>query len=214
MKWGLFGGTFDPVHFGHLRCAEEVLEMFNLNRVFFVPAATPPHKIAAEITPFKHREEMVKLAIGSNNHFSFSDIENRKDEKSYSVTTVADMKSRFPKKMELYFILGQDAFHAITTWKDWEQLLTMCNFVVMTRPNYENKGFQEILPEAYARRFAYDEETDGFVGEAGNTIYFRGVTFLDISSSDIRRRVQAGQSISYLVPKDVRQYILQQGIYA
>jgi len=213
MKWGLFGGTFDPVHYGHLRCAEEILEMFRLNRIFFIPSARPPHKVETEITPFRHREEMLKLALADNNNFSFSDIEGSRGEKSYSITTVEEIKNRFPKQLELFFILGQDAFQAITSWKDWEKLLGSCHFVVMTRAHYENRGLEDILPAEYAAGFTYQREKEGFVGRNGNVIYFREVTFLDISSSDIRRRVREGSSISYLLPDGVRHYIIQKGIY-
>ena len=88
MKWGLFGGTFDPIHIGHLRCAEEMIEIFNLNRIIFVPASRPPHKLTGAITPFYHREQMIRLAIEGNPAFSFSDVENRRAGISYSVETV------------------------------------------------------------------------------------------------------------------------------
>jgi len=150
MKWGLLGGTFDPIHMGHLRCAEEILEMFDLNRIIFVPASRPPHKLGAEITPFFHREQMVRLAIEDNPSFSFSDVENQREGTSYSVETIEYFLNRYLKDLELYFILGQDAFHAIQTWRDWNRLLLLCHMVVMTRPGYENKGLATILPEDFA----------------------------------------------------------------
>ncbi|MEI7589799.1 MAG: nicotinate-nucleotide adenylyltransferase [Deltaproteobacteria bacterium] len=213
MRWGLLGGTFDPVHYGHLRCAEEILEIFNLNRIFFVPAARPAHKLEAEVTAFYQRADMIQLAIKDNQNFSFSNAENEKEGKSYSIETVEYMRSKFPKEMELFFILGQDAFHAITTWKDWERLLLMCNFVVMTRPGYANNGLKGIVPDDYGSQFVYDVNKNGFVGPTGYTIYFRTVTFLDISSSNIRSLAKQGKSISYLVPNSVKQYIQQQEIY-
>ncbi len=116
MKWGLFGGTFDPIHIGHLRCAEEMMELFDLNRIIFVPASRPPHKINAAITPFYHREQMIRLAIEGNPAFSFSDVENRRAGTSYSVETVEYLLDKYRlENLELYFILGQDAFHAIRT---------------------------------------------------------------------------------------------------
>ena len=213
MKWGLLGGTFDPAHTGHLRCAAEILEIFNLNRILFLPASRPPHKLDADITSFYHREQMVRAAIEGNPAFSFCDVENRRDNTSYSVETVDYILKKYMENLELYFILGQDAFHAIQTWKDWERLLLMCNFVVMTRPGYENKGLEAILPAEFASRFSFDHATNGFKGPTGHTIFFREVTFLDISSSDVRRRVKEGKSIAYLVPDAVRHYIVKNMLY-
>lgn len=213
MKWGLFGGTFDPIHLGHLRCAEEILELFDLNRIIFIPAARPPHKLNGEITPFFHREQMANLAIEGIPFFSFSNAENERAGTSYSVETVEFILNKYLSNLELYFILGQDAFHAIQTWKDWEKLLVLCHFVVMTRPGYENKGLASIVTPDFANRFTYDPLLNGYRGPTDTTIYFREVTFLDISSSNIRQRVREGRSITYLVPEAVRQYILKNGLY-
>jgi nicotinate-nucleotide adenylyltransferase len=214
MKWGLFGGTFDPIHIGHLRCASEMLEMFNLNRIIFVPAARPPHKLNAEITPFYHREQMIRLAIEGNPDFSFSDVENRREKTSYSVETVEYILDKYRlEKLELYFILGQDAFLAIRTWKDWERLLMLCNFAVMTRPGYENPGLAEILGAEFAARFRYDEKERGFVGPTNHLICFREVTFLDIASSNIRQRAREKKDVRYLVPDPVRHYMVKNAIY-
>jgi nicotinate-nucleotide adenylyltransferase len=213
MKWGLLGGTFDPIHMGHLRCAEEILEMFNLNRIIFVPASRPPHKLEAEITPFFHREQMVKLAIEDNPSFSFADVENQRSGKSYSVETIEYFLNRYLKDLELYFILGQDAFHAIRTWREWDRLLLLCHMVVMTRPGYENRGLAGILPEDFAARFSYEADVDGWRGPTGHLIFFREVTFLDIASSNIRQQAKDSQSIAYLVPDAVRRYIVKNELY-
>jgi nicotinate-nucleotide adenylyltransferase len=213
MKWGLFGGTFDPIHFGHLRGAEEMMEIFNLNRIIFVPSSRPPHKLEAEITSFHHREQMIRLAIEDNVNFSFSEVEKLRAGKSYSVETVEYILAKYMENLELYFIVGQDAFQAVTTWKEWEKLLLLCNFAVMTRPGYEDMKLDKILPPDFAARFVYDEKTDGFKGPTGHTIYFRRVSFLDISSSRIREMVQANKSIRYLMPDVVRHYIFKNSLY-
>ena len=162
MKWGLFGGTFDPIHIGHLRCATEILEIFALNRIIFVPASRPPHKLDGTITPFYHREQMIRLAIEENPAFTFSDVEKRRDGLSYSVETVEAILEKYRlENLELYFILGQDAFHAIRTWKDWERLVLLCNFAVMTRPGYANQGLETILTPEFASRFVYDQDAEG-----------------------------------------------------
>jgi nicotinate-nucleotide adenylyltransferase len=213
MKWGLFGGTFDPVHFGHLRAAQELITLLNLDRVIFIPAAEPPHKTARVITPFAHRFQMVRLATSGNDQFSFSDVESLRPGKSYSIDTVQYFLDSQDENLDLYFITGQDAFDAITTWREWEKLLSLCHFAVMTRPGYENKGLTHILPQDIAVRFAYDRDIDGYVGPTGRTVYFRRTTFLDISSSDIRERVRTGQSIQYLTTQDVIRYIEKNKLY-
>ena len=214
MKWGLFGGTFDPIHIGHLRCAEEMIEIFDLNRIIFVPASRPPHKLTGAITPFYHREQMIRLAIEGNPAFSFSDVEHRRAGISYSVETVEYILDTYRlENLDLYLILGQDAFHAIRTWKDWERLLLLCNFAVMTRPGYENLGLETILTPEFASRFTYDETVKGFRGPTGRMICFREVTFLDIASSNIRKRAKEGKTITYLVPDSVRHYIVKNSLY-
>jgi len=214
MKWGLFGGTFDPIHIGHLRCAEEMMEIFDLNRIIFVPASRPPHKLNGAITPFYHREQMIRLAIEGNPAFSFSDAEDRRSGISYSVETVEYILDKYRlENLDLYLILGQDAFHAIRTWKDWERLILLCHFAVMTRPGYVNQGLDAILTAEFASQFVYDEGAQGFRGPTGRVISFREVTFLDIASSNIRKRAKEGKTINYLVPEEVRRYIVKNSLY-
>ncbi len=213
MKWGLLGGTFDPIHFGHLRGAEEMMGILNLNRIIFVPSSRPPHKLEADITSFHHREQMIKLAIEGNVNFSYSEVENLRAGKSYSVETVEYFLNKYIKDLELYFIVGQDAFQAITTWKNWEKLLTMCNFAVMTRPGYKDMKLEEIMPMDIASQFKYDETVDCYKVPTGYAIYFRHVSFLDISSSRIRAMAKENKSIRYLLPDAVRQYIFKNSLY-
>ncbi len=213
MRWGLLGGTFDPIHFGHLRAAEEMLQIFDLNRIIFIPSSRPPHKQEADVASFYHREQMVRLAIEGNVSFSFSDVENQRAGKSYSVETVEYILNKYMENLDLYFILGQDAFQYITTWKDWSKLLLLCNFCVMTRPGYKQDSLEGALPADFASRFAYDEKTDAYKGPTGHAIYFRHVTFLDISASRIREMVNTGQSVRYLLPEGVRHYIAKNSLY-
>lgn len=213
MKWGLLGGTFDPIHFGHLRGAEEIMDIFGLNRIIFVPSSRPPHKLEANITSFYHREQMIRLAIEGNVNFSFSGVENQRAGKSYSVETVEYFLNNYIEDLELYFIVGQDAFQVITTWKNWEKLLLMCNFAVMTRPGYGELKPDRILPPDFAAQFVYEEKINGFRGTQGRAIYFRHVSFLDISSSRIRAMIRENKSVRYLLPDAVRQYIFKNGLY-
>jgi nicotinate-nucleotide adenylyltransferase len=213
MRWGLLGGTFDPIHYGHLRGAEEMMDIFGLNRIMFVPSSRPPHKLEGKITSFNHREQMIRLAIEDNVNFSFSEVEKLRSGKSYSVETVEYILTKYMENLELFFIVGQDAFQAITTWKDWERLLLLCNFAVMTRPGYDDMRLSEILPKEFADKFTYDKKLDGFTGPTGHTVYFRHTSFLDISSSNMREMVKAGKSIRYLTPDKVRQYIAKNSLY-
>ncbi len=212
MKWGLFGGTFDPIHIGHLRCAEEVREMLGLDKVLFVPAASPPLK-RSRITPYTGRRKMVELALAENPAFEVSDIEGRRKGRSYSVDTVRWILENNPKSsLELHFILGQDAFQDIRRWKNWQELLTLCNFAVMTRTGYERQQLDDILPPGFAGRYWYSR--GAFRSVPGTAIRFLPVTFLDISSTEIRKRLARGKSVRYLVPEPVLDYISRESLYA
>lgn len=212
MKLGILGGTFDPIHLGHLRCAEEVRELFALDRILFIPSSQPPHKDYPAVTPFAQRAQMVQLAIAGQPAFSSSDLENKRAGLSYSVITVEELLASHPQAT-LYFILGQDAFQTIQTWKDWERLLTLCHVVVMTRAGWKNEGLTEILPPDHAGRFCYDAALDGYQGPTGKAIFFRQVSFLEVSSSDIRSRIKAGKSVRYLVPEAVLAYLAEAACY-
>jgi nicotinate-nucleotide adenylyltransferase len=213
MKWGLFGGTFNPVHFGHLRAAEELMTLLDLERVIFIPAASPPHKTERGMASFEHRLQMLQGAIAGNDSFSLSDVEGRRPGKSYSIDTVQYFLDSHDPGLELYFITGQDAFDAITTWQEWDKLLSLCHFAVITRPGYENKGLLQILPPDTAARYGYDEGNDIFKNPQGRSVFFRRTTFLDISSSHIREKIQQGQSVRYLTPDKVIRYIEANQLY-
>lgn len=213
MKWGLLGGTFDPVHLGHLRCSEEILELFDLDKIILIPASRQPLKAEKSVTPFVHRKEMVRLSIEGNASLSLSEMENEREGKSYSVDTVSHFLKNYKEITNLYFIVGQDAFQEIQLWKDWKRLLSLCNFVVMTRPGYETKGLADLFPPDFAAQFRYNMSLDGYEGPTGHFVFFRRLTFLDISSTDIRERVQRGASILYLVPDTVSDYIKKTSLY-
>ncbi|MEA3471660.1 MAG: nicotinate-nucleotide adenylyltransferase [Thermodesulfobacteriota bacterium] len=213
MKWGLLGGTFDPIHLGHLRCSEEILELFDLDKIILIPASQQPLKAEKEVAPFVHRKEMVRLAIEGHESLSLSEMESRREGKSYSVDTVSHFLSNYPETRELYFIVGQDAFQEIQLWTDWKRLLSLCNFVVMTRPGYEIKGLADVFPPDFAALFRYNTALDGHEGPTGYCIFFRRLTFLDISSTDIREGVHRGASIRYLVPDAVGNYIKKNSLY-
>ncbi len=212
MKIGIFGGTFNPVHFAHLRIAEEIRDTFRLKRVIFVPAATPPHKPLAENLSFERRLEMVKMAVEGNPFFSVSDIEGKRAGKSYSIDTLHQFRELHPAD-EFYFIMGSDSFAEFTSWKQYKAIFSCCNIVAITRPGVEIAGLREALPVDIAGDFCYYEAEKRLAHKSGHSVYYMVGTQLDISSTAIREMVKEGRSIKYLVPEPVEQFIHKQRIY-
>lgn len=198
-KIGIMGGTFDPIHYGHLVTAEGVRAEFNLDYVMFVPAGNPPHKKGYKITDPQHRYLMTVLATVTNPFFEVSRIEIERQGFSYTVDTIKELKKRFPTDTELYFITGADAVLEILTWKEVDRLLAMCKFVAATRPGYE-------IPELN-KKIAEIEKT------YSHKIFLVEVPAMAISSTDIRRRVSEGRPIKYLLPESVEYYILKNNLY-
>jgi nicotinate-nucleotide adenylyltransferase len=212
-KMGLFGGTFNPIHYGHLRSAQEIRDWLDLVQVIFIPSSDPPHKEGREIVPANLRAAMVRLAIAANPHFSLSDAEIRRPGKSYSVETVADFRRHLGNETELYFILGLDAFLEIGAWKDPATLFGLCHFVIMTRPGFGKSFGPEHLPVDLAKDFCYDSQKGGFLYKSGFRVFPREITALDISSTKIRENIGRGDSIKYLVPEAVEDFIVRQRLY-
>jgi len=196
---------------GHLRGAEEIREAFGLHEVIFIPAAIPPHKAMEEIIEPSHRLEMLKLATLANPFFSISDVELRRPGKSYSIDTIRYFRER--RQESLFFILGKDAFLEIETWKEFQTLFSLCNFVVMTRPGPQRKVNSFQLPGSLISAFRYDQEVKGWIYPSGQVLYFKEITFLDVSSTKVRERVERGQSVKYLIPAEVEAYIRKHRLY-
>lgn len=186
-RLGILGGTFDPIHLGHLRMAQVVLEKMKLDQVVFVPSNLPPHKSAAGLSPAGERLYLIRLAIQGNPNFTVSSFETERKGKSYSIDTIRHFAKEFPK-VKLFFIIGYDAFTALRKWKDIEKILKITEFVVVNRPgNFKKYG-----------RIKH------------HSVIMPG---MDISSSSIRQLVKQGKSIRYLVPEAVRGYIEKKGLY-
>ena len=207
-KIGLFGGTFNPIHLGHLRGAEEIREAFHLDEVIFIPAALPPHKTAERIIEAHHRLEMVKLAIHKNSHFTTSDIELKRPGKSYSIETIRYFRERC--EGSLYFIMGRDAFVEIETWKHFQNLFSLCNFIIMTRPGLQKTP---LLPEVLIPAFRYDQGDSAWIHVSGNMVFLKEINLLDISSTKIRELIERGESVKHLIPPEVEVYIENHGLY-
>ncbi len=212
-RLGLFGGTFNPIHYGHLRAAEEVLEALRLRRLWFIPAAQPPHKTPQEITPFSVRLEMTRLAVEDHPLLEVSDIEGRRPGKSYSIETLKALREQFGTAWELYFILGLDAILEIQTWKDYRELFTLCHFVVLDRPGYDRGHLGEFLCREVHPQFRPLPGDAGFQHPAGYKVFFQATTLLDISATAIRSLVRQGRSIRFLLPERVRGYIIKHKLF-
>ena len=209
---GLFGGTFNPVHWGHLRSAEEIREQFGLSRVIFIPVHVPPHKKATVISS-EHRFAMVQKAIRGNRFFRVSDIELQRPGKSYSIDTIRHFHGLSRGQEEIYFILGTDAFREIPAWKDYPSFFSACNFIVMTRPGANSVQAADLLPRDIQKEFTRQQDARCFVHASGYRVYTVPVTQLDISSTVIRAGAAAGRSIRYLVPRVVERYIAGHRLY-
>lgn len=210
---GLFGGTFNPIHLGHLRAAEEIQENFQLKKVIFIPARIPPHKQKEAIVSPKHRLNMVRLAIKDNPGFTISDFEIKRDSKSYSILTIEYFRKKLGLKTSLFFLMGMDSFLEITTWKDFARLFSLANFIIMSRPGYPKKEISELLPVDVAKNFHYNSQGDCYVHSSLHKIFFQEITLLDFSSSAIRNRIKAKLSIRYLVSPKIEGYIKRYDLY-
>lgn len=213
MRIGVFGGTFDPVHIGHLRCAEEAREALGLARVLFIPAAAPPHKRRRSLAPASHRVAMLRLAVSGNRAFRVSTIEIDRPGASYSVDTLRALRARLPSGSRLVFLLGVDAFRDIPMWKDYRELFRLADFGVLSRPPHRVVSLRSLLPVATRREFCYGRSHQTLLHRTGSRVIFLNLTGLDISASAIRRRVRRRKSIRYLVPAPVERYIARFRLY-
>lgn len=195
---GIMGGTFDPIHYGHLVTAEGARCDFGLDMVIFVPAARPPHKEPRRILAAEHRLRMTALAVATNPHFSVSALEVERQGPSYTIDTVREMQLTYPGR-EIYFITGADAVLEILTWKNVGDLMEMCFFIAATRPGYQLESLRGKLASLPSRQVA--------------RIHSLMVPALAISSTDIRQRVRQGRPIKYLLPETVEAHIHREGLY-
>ncbi len=195
-KIGLFGGTFDPVHMGHIALAKHVLAQFALDEIIFIPAGNPPHKSAKNVTDKAHRFNMVKLATEGEPSFSVSDFELLSDRPNYSYITISHFKEQY-RQDELFFIVGGDSFRDFPDWKNYKTLLTLCTFIVVSRP--------EIAPQQYFEKFSGDETPP--------RVHFLENFSYPISSTYIRKHLEKGQNVARHLPPMVHEYIKTNKLY-
>ncbi len=195
----VMGGTFDPIHYGHLVAAETVRQELDIEKVLFIPTGRPPHKNNGMVEHNEHRYLMTVLATAKNPYFNVSRIEIDRPGMTYTVDTIRSLKKICGDETEIFFITGADAVSQILTWKDSERLLGMCNFVAVTRPGYDREKMRKNIVDMESR--------------FESSLYFIEVPALAISSTDIRNRIIASKTIKYLLPDDVEQYIIKFGLY-
>lgn len=198
MKIGVFGGTFDPIHLGHLIVAEEARMRLGLDKVLFVPVGQPWLKVDRTITQAGHRVNMINLAITTNSYFQLSTIETDRPGVSYTVDTMSLLRKQFGPAAEFLFILGWDSLAELHQWKEPARLIKMCKLVAVPRPGYSPPHLK-----------ALEVSVSGITQ---STIWL-DMPVIGISSSNIRQRVAQGLSIRYLVPDKVAEYIKEQGLY-
>lgn len=198
MKIGLIGGTFNPIHYGHLILSEFIREEMDLDRIIFIPTRIPPHKDSSNIPNGKVRIEMVNLAIKSNENFQSSTIEIDREGVSYTIDTIEELKSKYPQD-EFFFIIGEDSLFQLHNWKDYERLIKICNIIVAERIGQEKDKIND-------RIYEINSLFNGNIVKASSP-------HIGISSTIIRNRVKNGLSIKYLVPETVEEYIINNGLY-
>lgn len=200
MRVGVFGGTFDPIHVGHLIVAQEVRFRCALDRVLFVPAGTPPHKPGQVVAPAAHRVAMLELALDGNPAFAISPVEIARPGPSYSVETLELLRRELGAAVELFFILGTDQLSDLATWHRPRDLVALCSFIVVERPG---------APWDESRVAVLEQVLPGLTARLARV----PVPHIDIAGREVRRRVLAGEPIRYLVPDPVREYIASHSLY-
>jgi nicotinate-nucleotide adenylyltransferase len=221
---GLFGGTFNPIHRGHLEVIQEVKAGFDLDQILLVPAALPPHKEPGGVADAQDRMQMIRLALANYpilvKTVMISDVELKRPGPSYTIDTVRYFLKTLPENHRLNFILGLDAFLEIDTWKSFQDLLRLVPFIVMLRPGSFRPGndvgeevLGDYLKTMISDNYRFSASQSRYVNDVRESIFVFNVTPVDISSTQIRERVKKGDSITALVPENVEDYIKTKGLY-
>jgi nicotinate-nucleotide adenylyltransferase len=218
LRLGLLGGTFNPVHYGHLAMARQVRMALDFDRILFIPTGDPPHKSSQDLASARDRYEMVRLAIASESDLAISDIELQRTGKSYTIDTVRHLRQEYGSGTDLFFLIGLDAFLEFPTWREPNALLELCSFVVMNRPGTSFQDltrlnlFQTLSRESLAALDAGQiSQLDIPLGD--RRLVCLHLTPSEISASDIRKRVRTGLSVANLLPLTVESYILRHHLY-
>lgn len=219
LRLGLFGGSFNPIHYGHLAIAREAHDKLGLDRVLFIPTGTPPHKQNRDLAPARDRYEMVRLAVEGTQFFDLSDMEIRRRGKSYSIDTVRALQNHYGASAEFYFLIGLDAFLDFPTWRDPDALLAACRFVVISRPGQSYRSLTKLTmlpplaPDDLAQLDAGTRCRLDIPIESGPGIICLPLPPCPVSASEIRGRITQGKSLANLLPPLVESYILRHRLY-
>ena len=217
---GLFGGTFNPIHLGHIQVIQEVKKGFGLDKIFIIPSALPPHKEADGLVDAGDRIEMIRLSFSNRPDFEVSDVELNRSGPSYTIDTVRHFKSILTKDTELFLILGLDAFLEIDTWKSYKDLFLMIPFIVMSRGSEGKNGrvsgrktVGDYLKSKISKGYNLFASQSSYTHKEKQPVYVFDVTPIDISSTKIRTLIKKGSSIKSLVPEIVEGFIKSKGLY-
>lgn len=213
MRLGVFGGTFNPIHVGHLRAVIEVQETFTLDRLLLIPSANPPHKGAEDIAAAEDRLQMVRLAVQGLPSLEASDVELARAGPSYTIETLQYFHNYFGPESVIHFVVGVDAFSEITTWKSYHQLFATAHFIVMTRPGSTLNNLERFIHTHISRDYQYDTTASRYSHPRWCSIFCLNITHLDISATQIREWIRRGRSIRFLVPATVEAFIKTKGLY-
>ena len=213
----IYGGTFDPVHNGHIEVASRILELFELDEVIFVPACVPPHKRGAGITSAFHRFAMLALATQHDARLRLSTIELEAPDRPYAVDTVERMQSAMGSSQRLFFLIGADSWAEITTWHEWQKLLKMCDLVVVTRPGYDlNRTIPaEVAAVVDTRGLRREEIAELLKADGGSRVFLTDAAMIDVAARTIRAaaRSSAMEQLRASVPAEVAGYIEKYELY-
>ena len=210
----IYGGTFDPVHNGHLKVARGVQQLFELDEVIFVPACVPPHKRGAGITSAFHRFAMLALATERDERFTISTIELDQPDRPYAVDTVGRMQEKLGNECRLFFVMGADSWSEITTWREWQRLLTLCDHIVVTRPGYELPVDTGSIVEDVRSKDA--AAVQAIIDEPQSPqVFVTDIVFEDVSATAIRAAAKSGKraELMSMVPSEVANYIEKYELY-
>lgn len=214
-RLGVFGGSFDPVHLGHLMPAIEVLRTFSLDALVFVPAAAPPHKLNEPMSSFAHRFAMLALAVAPHQRFLLSDLEQTRGGPSYTVDTLREIRAAWRAK-QVFFVMGSDSLVQITTWYRWEELVELAHLVVLHREPYWGAELDRRIPDLVRPRLRVVEPSsrvDPAGGTSGGLVYLLEHQPYPISATAVRERLRAGEAADDLLPREVSRYAVRNRLY-
>jgi nicotinate-nucleotide adenylyltransferase len=210
----IYGGTFDPVHNGHIEVAQKIVELFDIDKVLFMPALVAPHKTERRVSSAFHRHAMLALTTNDDSKICVSTFELERPERQFTVETLRYFRSEYGQDADLFFVMGADSWSEITTWREWQQLPELANLIVVTRPGYNTRlehTHEELAARVVDLRDAQDRRSDNV---PGTKIYLTDAVMRDVSATEIRSAAASGDpKLDQLVPRAVAQYIRKYGLY-